>query len=149
VDVSGRSSRRGAITGKYTINSAQLVHLLVFRRDSLPGVVALDNLGIPKAAMEKVIFCRRRNGRRIFLAKLQDADGGFYFLVYPRDRANTKTRAARPRGPADCSGRKTPPPPPAAVAALAQCSSSPLFQRQFPQAASRLFCEGATRLENS
>src|SRR5678809_980689 len=34
---------------KYTINSAGLVHYLTFAADSLAGVAALDNLGLPES----------------------------------------------------------------------------------------------------
>ena len=71
---------------KYTINVAQLAHSLVFAADSLAGVGALDNLGIPESGDGKSDIMQEAKWELDFLAKLQDADGGFYFLVYPRNR---------------------------------------------------------------
>src|SRR3989442_1410714 len=48
VDVSGGHHDAGDYS-KYTCNSASLVHQLMFAVDSLPGVAALDNLGIPES----------------------------------------------------------------------------------------------------
>ena len=72
---------------KYTINSASLVHYLMFAVDSLAGVAALDNLGIPESGDGISDVLQEAKLESDYLAKLQDADGGFYFLVYPHDRA--------------------------------------------------------------
>ncbi len=34
---------------KYTINSASLIHYLIFEVDSIPGIATMDNLGIPES----------------------------------------------------------------------------------------------------
>ena len=85
VDVPGGHHDAGDYS-KYTINSASLIHLLVFAADSLPGVGALDNLGIPESGDGKSDFLQEAKWEADFLAKMQDADGGFYYLVYPRNR---------------------------------------------------------------
>ena len=64
-----------------------MIHYLVFAVDAFPGRGELDNLGLPKAATAKATCSRKPNGKRISLAKMQDDDGGFYFLVYPKERA--------------------------------------------------------------
>src|SRR5258706_4064020 len=71
---------------KYTINSASLIHYLMFSVDSLPGVAALDNLGIPESGDGISDLLQEARWEADYLLKLQDTDGGFYFLVYPRDR---------------------------------------------------------------
>ncbi len=71
---------------KYTIDVAQLSHNLLFAVDSLPGVAQLDNLGFPKAGNGVPDVLEEAMWEIDFLSRLQDADGGFYFLVYPRDR---------------------------------------------------------------
>src|SRR5678815_926768 len=48
IDVSGGHHDAGDYS-KYTINSASLVHYLMFAADSLAGVGDLDNLGIPES----------------------------------------------------------------------------------------------------
>ena len=48
VDVSGGHHDAGDYS-KYTINSAELVHYLMFAEDSVAGVASLDNLGIPES----------------------------------------------------------------------------------------------------
>ena len=85
VDVSGGHHDAGDYS-KYTINSANLVHLLVFAADALPGVGALDNLGIPESGDGKSDILQEAKWEADFLAKMQDADGGFYYSVYPINR---------------------------------------------------------------
>src|SRR5207237_8335274 len=48
VEVSGGHFEAGDYN-RVTYNSAQLIHVLAFALDSLPGVAALDNLGIPES----------------------------------------------------------------------------------------------------
>ncbi|MEO7677488.1 MAG: glycoside hydrolase family 9 protein, partial [Verrucomicrobiota bacterium] len=84
IDVSGGHHDAGDYS-KYTINSAQLIHALIFAVDALPGVSELDNLGLPESGDGISDVLQMAKWEADFLAKLQDADGGFYFLVYPRD----------------------------------------------------------------
>lgn len=139
VDVSGGHHDAGDYS-KYTINSANLVHLLVFAADSLPGVGALDNLGIPESGDGKSDILQEAKWEADFLAKMQDADGGFYFLVYPRNR-EYENNVLPDHGDPQIVWPKNTAATAAAVAALAQCSSSPLFKAQFPGAATNYFAK--------
>jgi hypothetical protein len=78
-----------------------------------------------------------------FLAKMQDADGGFYFLVYPRDR-EYEFDVTPEHGDPQIVFPKTTAATAAATAALAQCASSPTFKKQFPGAAA-LYLEKAKK----
>jgi len=141
-DVSGGHHDAGDYS-KYTINSALLVHILVFAADNFRGAVELDNLGIPESGDGKSDLLQEAKWEADFLAKLQDTDGGFYFLVYPRDREyendvlpeNGDRQIVWPKTTAATAG---------AVAALAQCASSPAFKKQFPQSAA-LYLEKAKK----
>jgi hypothetical protein len=65
---------------------------------------------------------------------MQDDDGGFYFLVYPRDR-QYENDVLPDSGEPQIVWPKNTAVTGAAVAALAQTASSPLFKKQFPEAA--------------
>lgn len=119
---------------KYTINSAQLIHVLVFAADAFKGVGALDNLGLPESGDGKSDLLQVAKWEADFLAKMQDADGGFYFLVYPRDR-QYEHDVLPDKGDPQVVFPKTTSATAAATAALAQAASSPLFKQQFPEAA--------------
>ena len=99
MDVSGGHHDAGDYS-KYTINSASLVHYLMFAVDSLAGVAALDNLGIPESGDGISDVLQEAKWEADFLAKMQDTDGGFYFLVYPQEPRIRGQRHARPRRPA-------------------------------------------------
>jgi hypothetical protein len=116
---------------KYTINSAGLVHFLVFAADSLAGVGALDNLGLPESGDGKSDILQEAKWEADFLAKLQDSDGGFYFLVYPKDQ-RYENRVLPENGAPQVVWPKTTAVTAAAVAALAEAGSSPLMKAQFP-----------------
>jgi hypothetical protein len=130
VDVSGGHHDAGDYS-KYTINSAALVHHLVFAADALPGVGRLDNLGLPESGDGKSDLLQEAKWEADFLARMQDLDGGFYFLVYPRDR-QYEGDVLPDRGDPQVVFPKTTSATAAAVAALAQTASSPLFKQQFP-----------------
>lgn len=135
VDVSGGHHDAGDYS-KYTINSAGLVHALVFSADALPGVGALDNLGLPESGDGKSDLLQEAKWETDFLVKMQDDDGGFYFLIYPRER-RYENDVPPERGDAQIVWPKNTAATAAAVAALAQTASSPLFKKQFPEAAER------------
>jgi hypothetical protein len=116
---------------KYTINSAGLIHFLVFAADSFPGVGALDNLGLPESGDGKSDILQEAKWEADFLAKLQDTDGGFYFLVYPKDQ-RYENRVLPENGAPQVVWPKTTAVTAAAVAALAEAGSSPLMKAQFP-----------------
>jgi hypothetical protein len=133
INVSGGHHDAGDYS-KYTINSASLVHYLMFEVDSLPGVAALDNLGIPESGDGISDVMQEAKWESDFLAKMQDADGGFYFLVYPVDR-EYESNVTPEDGDPQVVWPKTTSVTAAAVAALAQCASSPLFKKTYPATA--------------
>ena len=133
VDVSGGHHDAGDYS-KYTINSASLVAYLMFAVDSLPGVAALDNLGIPESGDGISDVMQEAKWEADFLAKMQDADGGFYFLVYPSNR-EYENNVTPDHGDPQVVWPKTTSVTAASVAALAQCATSPLFKQTYPQAA--------------
>jgi hypothetical protein len=134
VSVSGGHFEAGDYN-RVTYNGAQLVHTLVFAADSLPGVGALDNLGIPESGDGISDVLQEARWEADFLVKMQDTDGGFYYSVYPQFREyeidvlpeNGDPQVVWPKN-TGCTA--------AAVAALAQCASSPRFKQAYPQVAS-------------
>ena len=116
---------------KYTINSAAMVHFLIFSVDSFPGVSALDNMGLPESGDGISDLLQEAKWEADFLAKLQDSDGGFYFLVYPRDRAY-ENNVLPDAGDPQIVWPKTTAVTAAGVAALAQAASSPTFKQRYP-----------------
>jgi hypothetical protein len=134
IDVSGGHHDAGDYS-KYTINSAALIHHLVFAADSFPGAGDLDNLGLPESGDGKSDLLQEAKWEADFLAKLQDSDGGFYFLVYPRER-EYEDNVLPDKGDPQVVFPKNTSATGAAVAALAQIASSPRFKKQFPEAAS-------------
>jgi len=133
IEVSGGHHDAGDYS-KYTINSALLIHHLVFALDNFPGIAELDNLGLPESGDGKSDILQEAKWEADFLAKLQDNDGGFYFLVYPRDR-EYESELLPDAGDRQIVWPKTTAATAASVAALAQCASSPQFKKQFPEAA--------------
>jgi hypothetical protein len=130
VDVSGGHHDAGDYS-KYTINSAGMIHYLIFAVDSFPGVAAMDNLGVPQSGDGISDLLQEAKWESDFLAKLQDADGGFYFLVYPRNR-EYETDVLPDQGDPQVVWPKTTAVTAAAVAALAQCGASPRFRQHYP-----------------
>ncbi|HLJ57534.1 MAG TPA: glycoside hydrolase family 9 protein [Chthonomonadaceae bacterium] len=135
VDVAGGHHDAGDYS-KYTINSAQLIHTLVFAADNFPGAAELDNLGLPESGDGKSDLLQVAKWETDFLAKMQDEDGGFYFLVYPKGRAY-ENDALPDHGDRQVVFPKTTAVTAAATAALAQAASSPRFKRAFPEAAAQ------------
>lgn len=142
VDVSGGHHDAGDYS-KYTINSALLVHALTFAADAFPGVGALDNLGLPESGDGRSDLLQIAKREADFLLKMQDADGGFYFLVYPRDRRYEQD-VLPDRGDPQVVFPKNTAATAAATAALAQAGGSPRFRREFPAAAAS-YLEAAER----
>jgi len=142
VDVRGGHHDAGDYS-KYTINSAAFIHHLVFAADVFPGVAELDNLGLPESGDGKSDILQEAKWEADFLAKMQDSDGGFYFLVYPRDR-EYEFDVTPDHGDPQIVFPKTTAATAAATAALAQCASSPTFKKQFPDAAA-LYLEKAKK----
>ena len=135
VDVSGGHHDAGDYS-KYTINSAALIHCLMFAVDAFPGVASLDNLGLPESGDGHSDVLQEAKWEADFLAKMQDDDGGFYFLVYPRER-EYENDVTPDHGDPQVVWPKNTSATAAAVAALAQCASSPEFKGEFPDAAAK------------
>ncbi|HWH70407.1 MAG TPA: glycoside hydrolase family 9 protein, partial [Candidatus Sulfotelmatobacter sp.] len=133
LDVSGGHHDAGDYS-KYTVNSASLIHYLVFSADSLGGVGSLDNLGIPESGDGISDVLQEAKWEADFLAKMQDSDGGFYFLVYPRER-EYEGNVTPDHGDPQVVWPKTTSVTAASVAALAQIGSSPAFKKAYPAAA--------------
>jgi hypothetical protein len=133
VEVSGGHFEAGDYN-RVTYNSAQLIHVLAFAMDSLPGVAALDNLGIPESGDGISDVLQETKWEADFLAKMQDTDGGFYYSVYPIDR-EYESDVLPENGDPQVVWPKNTVSTAAAVAALAQCASSPHFKQSYPQAA--------------
>ena len=133
IDVSGGHHDAGDYS-KYTFNVAGLIHALMFAVDAFPGVKDLDNLGIPESGDGISDLMQEAKWEADFLCKLQDADGGFYFTVAPKER-EYETDLLPEQGdpqivfPKNTSGTA------AAVAALAEMASSPAFQAAYPYSA--------------
>jgi hypothetical protein len=125
VDVSGGHHDAGDYS-KYTINSAQLVHLLTFAADNL-GLTNLDNLGLPESTNGIPDILEELKWEADFLAKMQDTnDGGFYFLVYAIDTEYENKELPGPH--TQVVWPKTTAATAAATAALAEVGSSPIFK---------------------
>lgn len=140
VDVSGGHHDAGDYS-KYTINSAHLIHSLTFAADSMGTAGTLDNLGLPESGDGLSDLLQEAKHEADFLAKLQDTDGGFSFLVYPKDR-KYEDNVLPDHGDAQVIWPKNTSATAAATAALAELGSSPLFQAQFP-AASAMYLQKA------
>ncbi|MCF7762876.1 MAG: glycoside hydrolase family 9 protein [Verrucomicrobia bacterium] len=132
-DVSGGHHDAGDYS-KYTINSAALVHSLIFAADVFPNVADLDNLGLPESGDGKSDLIQEAKWETDFLARMQDPSGGFYFLVYPRDR-KYENDVLPDHGDAQVVWPINTAATAAATAALAEAGSSPVFKAQFPEAA--------------
>ncbi|MCX6953502.1 MAG: glycoside hydrolase family 9 protein [Verrucomicrobia bacterium] len=135
IDVSGGHHDAGDYS-KYTLNSTALIHYLMFAVDAIPGVAAMDNLGLPESGDGVSDVLQEARIEADFLAKLQDADGGFYFLVYPRTR-KYESNVLPDHGDAQVVWPKNTAATAAAVAALAQCASSPAMQARYPATAAQ------------
>jgi hypothetical protein len=133
LEVSGGHFEAGDYN-RVTYNSAQLIHVLVFALDSLPGVATLDNLGIPESGDGVSDVLQEAKWEADFLSKMQDTDGGFYYSVYPIDREYENTVLPE-NGDPQVVWPKNTVSTAASVAALAQCASSPHFKQAYPQSA--------------
>jgi len=133
IEVSGGHHDAGDYS-KYTINVAQLIHSLIFAVDNFEGTAGLDNLGLPESDDGISDLLQEAKIEANFLSKMQDDDGGFYFLVYPRNRSY-EDNVLPDRGDPQVVFPKNTAATAAAVAALAQTASSPLFKQTYPELA--------------
>lgn len=130
IDVSGGHFDAGDYS-KYTLNSAALIHVLTFAVDHCPGVAEIDNLGLPESGDGVPDALQIALWEADFLRKMQDADGGFFFLVYPRDRAY-ELDVLPEHGDPQVVFPKTTASTAAAVGALAQLAASPVLRQHDP-----------------
>ena len=135
VDVSGGHHDAGDYS-KYTMNSAQLAHYLMFTLDAVPGLAQLDNLGIPESGDGIPDVLQEAKWETDFIAKMQDSDGGFYFLVYPKTR-EYESGVMPDKGDSQVVWPKNTSITAAATAALAQAASSPTFKKHYPEVAAK------------
>ncbi len=133
VDVSGGHYDAGDYS-KYTTNSALMIAALLCAADNFPGVSAIDNLGQPESGDGVGDVLQIVRWEVEFLRKMQDEDGGFYFLVYPRGRAY-ELDVLPEHGDPQVVFPKTTVSTAAAVGALAQCAASPAYRAAFPEEA--------------
>lgn len=130
IDVSGGHHDAGDYS-KYTTNAAMLLHLLMVAVDDFPGVSKLDNLGLPESGDGIGDILQEAKIEADFISKLQDDDGGFYFIVYPRER-EYESNVLPQHGDRQVVWPKTTSATAAAVAALAETGSSPAFKKAYP-----------------
>ena len=150
VDVAGGHFDAGDYS-KYTPNSADMIHALTFAIDNFPGVASLDNLGIPESGDGIGDLIQELKWETDFLAKMQDADGGFYFLVYPKNR-KYEDNVLPDQGDDQIVWPKNTIATAAATAALAEVGSSPAFQAAYPTEAANYLAkaqQGWTFLMNA
>src|SRR4030095_2011506 len=93
-------------------------------------------LGIPESGDGISDVLQEAKWEADYLAKLQDADGGFSFLVYPTTR-EYESNVLPEHGDAQVVWPKNTAVTAAAVAALAQCASSPQFKKHYPETAAK------------
>jgi hypothetical protein len=137
IDVSGGHHDAGDYS-KYTTNSSYLIHTLVFAVDNFPGAAELDNLGLPESGDGKSDLLSAAKWEADFLAKLQDSDGGFFTLVYPKNRRYEHDVMPEDGDP-QVVWPKTTAVTATAVAALAEIGSSPRFRSEYGAGAGDAF----------
>lgn len=133
IDTSGGHHDAGDYS-KYTINSAQLIHALTFAADVFPNAGELDQLGLPESGDGKSDLLQIALHEARYLAKLQDDDGGFFFIVYPKNR-KYENDVLPQHGDPQVVWPKNTAATAAAVGALADIASSPRFRSQYPDEA--------------
>ncbi|MEO7298216.1 MAG: glycoside hydrolase family 9 protein [Verrucomicrobiota bacterium] len=139
INVSGGHFEAGDYN-RVTYNAAQLVHGLMFAVDSLPGVATLDNLGIPESSDGISDVLQEAKWEADFLARMQDADGGFYYSAYSQLR-EYEDDVLPENGDPEVVWPKNTVATAVAAAALAQCASSPRFKQAYPQVASNYWAK--------
>src|SRR5581483_2136698 len=128
---------------KYTVDVAQLCHNLLFAVDALPCVAQLDNLGVPESGNGIPDVLEEAMWEIDYLSRLQDADGGFYSIVYPRDEQyeGRVSLVSGDDGDPQVVYPKTTIATGAAVGALAEAGSSPWVKKYYPAQAAKYLAE--------
>ncbi len=134
VDVSGGFHDAGDYS-KYMNSACVQIHHFAFASDCLPGDKS-DNLGIPESGDGIPDSLQMAKWEADFVAKMQDDDGGFYFLVYPRNR-KYEDNVLPQDGDQQVVFPKNMISSAEAVGALAEMGSSPSFRKYFPKDADR------------
>ena len=130
VDVSGGYHDAGDYS-KYMNSVCVYINHLAFATDCLPGEKP-DNLGIPQSGDGIPDALQLAKWESDFVLKMQDDDGGFFFLVYPKDRKyednvlpeNGDPQVVFPKNMISTAE---------AVGALAEMGSSPTFKKFYPK----------------
>ena len=121
---------------KYLISSGIIIHSLTFAVDNV-NAGAYDNLGIPESGDGKSDVLQIAKWEADFVLKMQDLDGGFFTLCYPKDMSyelNSSLQGTNV-GEEQCVWPKSVWATGIAVGALAELASSPTFKQQFGLAA--------------
>lgn len=134
VDVSGGFHDAGDYS-KYMNSACVYINHLAFAADCLPGGQA-DNLGIPQSGDGIPDALQLAKWESDFVLKMQDDDGGFYFLVYPKNR-KYEDNVLPENGDPQVVFPKNMLASAQAVAVLAEMGSSPAFRKHFPEEAER------------
>ncbi|MEI8310138.1 MAG: glycoside hydrolase family 9 protein [Verrucomicrobiota bacterium] len=134
VDVSGGFHDAGDYS-KYMNSACVQINHFAFAADCIPGEKS-DNLGLPESGDGIPDVLQMAKWEADFVAKMQDDDGGFYFLVYPRNRKyegdvlpqDGDPQVVFPKNMISSAE---------AVGALAEMGSSPSFRKYYPKDAGR------------
>jgi len=123
------------------MNGGREAGIVEFDRDVRLAFLGLGrptraDLGLPESGDGISDVLQEAKWEADYLAKLQDADGGFYFLVYPKTR-EYESNVLPDHGDAQVVWPKNTAATAAAVAALAQCAGSPEFKRHYPAVAAK------------
>jgi hypothetical protein len=128
---------------KYLMDSGFLIHALVLAADDFGGAGELDNLGIPESGDGKSDILEEAKWEADFAVEMQDTDGLFFYLVYPKDRAY-ESNVLPSQGDPQIVWPKNTYASAAAIAALAEIGSSPRFVAQFPESATTYLAAAKT-----
>ena len=134
VDVRGGFHDAGDYS-KYMNSACVYINHLAFATDCVPGANA-DNLGIPESGDGIPDALQLAKWESDFVLKMQDDDGGFFFLVYPKNR-KYEDNVLPENGDPQVVFPKNMLASAQAVAVLAEMGSSPTFKKFYPQDAER------------
>ena len=132
IDVTGSTHDAGDYS-RYLQNIGSHVHYLTFGADC---GLNFDNLGLPESNNGKNDILELMKWEADFLLKMQDTDGGFYILIYPKTRAYELDASLQGNNYGDSVvvWPKNTIATAAAVGALAEVGSSPTFRQVYGNA---------------
>lgn len=132
IDTSGAHHDAGDYS-KYTPSVSMFIHCLTFAADSMGAAGELDNLGIPESGDGKSDLLAEAKWAADYLLKIQDDDGGFFWLCNPKvgryELEESLTGSSV--GVTQVLWPKTTASTAAAVGALAELGSSPRFRSEY------------------